>query len=66
MASFAWMLATTATAVLSTPAVSHVGTDPGGGGSRKTQRRQGPSPGTMVMVMPDAPITPPYTQGMPR
>ena len=34
------------------PAVSHVGTVPGAGSSPIVQRRQGVSPGRMVMLMP--------------
>src|SRR5680860_1091324 len=46
------------------PAVSQVGVEPGVGDWGKTHRRQGPSPGTTVNVIPEAPITPAYTHGI--
>jgi len=58
-ASVASTLPMTATTVLSTPATSAVGDCSLLGSSWMRQRRQGPSPGTMVIDMPLDPMTPP-------
>ena len=52
------ILAMMAGAVFRTPTVSQVGNTPGGGGSGKMQRKQGPSPGRMLNIMPEVPTTP--------
>jgi hypothetical protein len=65
IASTASNEAITATAGPSTPAVSHVGVIPGGGLVSTTQRRQGVWPGTIVIVCPSLPITPPKIHGLP-
>ena len=41
-----------------TPTVSHVGCDPGGGGSGKRQRRQGESGGRKTVAIPLVPMAP--------
>ena len=59
MASIASNEAITATAGPSTPAVSQVGVMPGGGAVSIRQRRHGVLPGTIVIVCPSLPMTPP-------
>ena len=64
IASTASNEAMTETAGPRTPAVSQVGVIPGGGLSSIRQRRQGVTPGRIVIVWPSEPITPPKIQGL--